>query len=549
MSELLGITVGDLVATMKERRVRIPSEIGAFVALEVCESLIGGPAAVKLGDVRIADDGTISVFAPPGSATSEEAARSVVSLLGALLVAAGTGVPRVLVGLLEEGPSSGRWDLPSLRDDLEASLVPLNRAAARRVLSRMLREVRKPRSNAPSRPAPAASPPGDASLDDELDALLGGSGAGPAGAPEPPASPVASAPAEPASGGGDPGFDDLDAALDATIDELSMPGGPPSERPADRPAPAADAPPLDDVPADDATLADDARPFEDEPMPGRAHPSDAPTRDVPVDRPEPAAPPSGGDDLESLGAELDAKPKGSLLPWLLALVAIVTATAAALALMRPDLVDSMLGRPPPPPPPEGPTAEDREREMRELRGQWGTLTVRAVPAESQILLYVGRGPAVAEELPLGVAHEFVAIADGRRPTRAVLPADAEWEEGEDGMRYELAMQAGEEPMEASELVLGDTRLPRDVGAPSTTLGDVRVITNPPGAKVYLLVGFSPAVTVENVRTEEAVELLVYHEEHPIERVVVGPSDWEQGPDGAKTASVSVTLEGAEEAEE
>jgi hypothetical protein len=145
MSELLGTTVEEVIEVMKERCVRIPSEIGAFVALEVCEALEAGPAVVKKGDVRIADDGTISVFAPPGSATSEEAARSVVSLLGSLLVAAGTGVPRVLVGLIERGPSSGRWDLSSLRDDLEASLVPLNRGAARRVLARMLREVRKPR--------------------------------------------------------------------------------------------------------------------------------------------------------------------------------------------------------------------------------------------------------------------------------------------------------------------------------------------------------------------------------------------------------------------
>ena len=69
MSELLGTTIEELIATMKERRVRIPSEIGAFIALEVCEALAHGPAAVRPADVRIAEDGTIGVFAPPGSAT------------------------------------------------------------------------------------------------------------------------------------------------------------------------------------------------------------------------------------------------------------------------------------------------------------------------------------------------------------------------------------------------------------------------------------------------------------------------------------------------
>ena len=45
MSDLLGRTIEDLIVTMKERRVRIPSEIGAYIALEVCEALVDGPAA------------------------------------------------------------------------------------------------------------------------------------------------------------------------------------------------------------------------------------------------------------------------------------------------------------------------------------------------------------------------------------------------------------------------------------------------------------------------------------------------------------------------
>lgn len=546
MSELLGITVADLVQTMKARRVRIPSEIGAFVALEVCEALVAGPAAVKLTDVRIAEDGTISVFAPPGSATSEEAARSVVSLLGALLVAAGTGVPRTLVTLLENGPSSGRWDLSSLRDDLEASLVPLNRGAARRVLSRMLREASKGRSRPPSRAPSAAPPPGDRSLDDQLDDLLGGldenaaatkpASARPQSRPERGADSRAGADADADLDEGldedpDEGLDeDLDAELDATLDQLGAPGAPSEPPRAASAAPAAAG--SEEPEPDDATIADEAPPFADAAPPA--------AREAAPERRGPRG------DLDALAEQLEEPEKSNPIPWILAMLAIAAATAAALALMRPDLVDAVLGRPPPPPAPEGPTEADRERMLREHRARFGTLEVRAVPERAQVLLYVGRGPAVAEELPLGVAHEFVAIADGRRPSRAVLPADAEWEETEEGRRYELAMQAGDEPMAADALELGPTRLPQDVGSPSTTLGDVRVVTNPPGAKVYVLVGFSPTVTLQNVRTDEAVELLVYHEDHPLERVVVAPSDWEPATDGSKRASVSVVLEGAEE---
>lgn len=525
MSELLGVTVEDLVATMKRRRVRIPSEIGAFIALEVCDALLDGPAHVRGADLRLGDDGSISVFAPPGSATSEEAARSVVAVLGSLLVAAGTGVPRALVGLLERGPSSGRWDLPSLRDDLEASLVPLNRAAARRVLGRMLREVKKPRSSAPPRgPDPA---PQDGTLDDQLDDLLSGG------------APASSRPQAARSGDGS---DDLDQQLDATLDELiaaePFPSTPAAARPEARQA--APRPPPAEVDADDLTIADDAPLDEDAPSGGAPRAVRASD-----EAPRLASPEERDVDLDALARGFDAPRRGSVLPWLLAFVAILTATAAALALMRPDLVDAMLGRPPAPAPPSGPTAEDQEALNRAHRGRFGTLTVTATPADAQILMYVGRGPAVAEELPLGVAIEFVAIADGRRPSRTVLPANADWEVTEDGRRYELAMQAGEEPMPEDALDLGPTRLPEDVGTPSSTLGHVRVITNPRGAKVYLLVGFSPSATVENVRTDQAVELLVYAEGHPVLRSVVGPTDWQQREDGSKHLEVSLALEPTE----
>src|SRR5687768_11841716 len=120
MNDLLGVSIDDLVTSLKSRRLRIPSEIGAFVALETCEALEGGPAAIRGSDVRIADDGTVSVIAAPNSATPEEAARAVTSILASLLVAAGTGVPPVLISLIEHGPETGPHALERLREELES---------------------------------------------------------------------------------------------------------------------------------------------------------------------------------------------------------------------------------------------------------------------------------------------------------------------------------------------------------------------------------------------------------------------------------------------
>ena len=122
-----------------------------------------------------------------------------------------------------------------------------------------------------------------------------------------------------------------------------------------------------------------------------------------------------------------------------------------------------------------------------------------------------------------------------------VPPDAAWETTPEGLRYELAIQTPDTPMEASRLDLGETRLPDDLGIARAELGTIRVVTSPPGAKVYLLVGFTPDVRVENVGTEEVVELLVFLEGHEVERVVVAPSDWHDTEDGTRSAELDVTL--------
>ncbi|MEO0325762.1 MAG: hypothetical protein AAF447_22590 [Myxococcota bacterium] len=150
----LGMDLASLARRLDARGGRLPFEIGAYVALEVCERLLEGPAMLDAEDVRVAPDGVVSVYALPGSADGASAARSVAAILAQLLVAAGGNVPPALLRLVDEGPSGGQWSLPRLRDELEATLVPLNRSAARRVLARMVRDLSKD-----PEPARRAAPP------------------------------------------------------------------------------------------------------------------------------------------------------------------------------------------------------------------------------------------------------------------------------------------------------------------------------------------------------------------------------------------------------
>lgn len=176
------------------------------------------------------------------------------------------------------------------------------------------------------------------------------------------------------------------------------------------------------------------------------------------------------------------------------------------------------------------------------RVQGGDLAVHVSAPNAQVLRFVGRAPVTIDRLPVGVAHEFVATAEGFRPSRVLLAADADWEASADGARYELAVQLDpvrDDPA-GEQLELGPSRLASQVSGQPARLGSVRVVATPRGARVYQLVGFSPDTKVQDVPLAEPQELLVYREGYvPVVRVLQ-PSDFK--PQGERrVATVDVTL--------
>lgn len=204
MSAQPGISLEDFLAALTRRGIPLPFEIGTFVALETCERLARVPARVAPGDIQLDDEGRITVAAT-ARATDEQACRALIVLLGDLLVRSAPGVPPMLLQLVEQGPGQGEWTLARLQDDLEAALVPLNRAATRRVLARLVRESQRDADRPSKR---VSAPPDAAEIDAGLDEVLGvessatrtrGTSAAEARGSTPrspePASPVATAPA------------------------------------------------------------------------------------------------------------------------------------------------------------------------------------------------------------------------------------------------------------------------------------------------------------------------------------------------------------------
>lgn len=192
---------------------------------------------------------------------------------------------------------------------------------------------------------------------------------------------------------------------------------------------------------------------------------------------------------------------------------------------------------------EGPLPEPITALHKSARAA-GVLQISSEPGRAQVFLFIGNGPALATDLPIGVAQEFVAMAEGYGPTRAVVPADAQWEEASDQPpKYELAMQATKLASPDKALELGATLLSRDVGTPSGRLGSVRVITTPKSAKVYQLIGFTPDVRVENLPVDSGYEVLVYLPGYGLQTRRIQPSDF-QNREGQRVAEVSVPLTAA-----
>lgn len=474
------LSLEQLVAALARKGVPLPFEIGTFLVLESCERVLGKSLLITAADVWLGPDGEVAIATSQRAGSEQEAGRSLVVLLGELLVRSAPGVPPLLLELVERSASDRQLTLGGLRDALEASLVPLNRAAMRRVLGRLLREARKEGERSSAKPDLD-----EERLDDELDALLG-------------------LPSHPKPKPSEP---------------------PPSERPQASPVPAAWR-----ALAGDDQLVESPAPRTPSRTPARSAPRSEPplslnlrdnpgARELDIEPTTPRAPAmtrAGRQDVREspshLADELEPIPpdgpsgsgKGLTRVGIISLLLALAVGGAYLGLGR-EGTQRLLGmqqgeHADAPPAASAPTSPVKVR--------YGELRVSSSPARAQVLLLIGRSPALAAGLPVGVAHELVAVSEGRKVARDVVPSDAAWTETNGALQYELALQLAEGKA-GSERELGPTRLPQAPGAPTGATGAVRVITSPPGAQVYQLIGFTPDVRVENLEVAQPAELLVY----------------------------------------
>ncbi len=541
-----------ILAAVQARQVPLAAETAGYLLVDLAGVCVSEYLAIEPSAVVVSEDGVVALVSASESADPQTEA-SLRAILGTLLAAGGSSTPALQA--MVERPAEGL--VGRFVADLEAALIPLNRSAGRRAVARLAREARRVTMGigrhgalaaAPSPieklGRPSTPPPPQALEEPTLPSALQEPLEAPREEPvrvEPLAPPPAAvaAEAEGASLREPPRID---------IRDLPAPSVP-QERPSytsDLPAPPFTSPSADEsqevaalAPEPPAAAASSAA---SSPVAG-AGGAEPPLDDAALE----AAPVTTGSHSLRLAGLDGGMPSGELSfdprvhtarivtertdlsvqtartsPWRLYAAGALALVAVGVAV---GLKVASRG--------EGTGADAVVSAFRagvaSTKGACdASLTVEGIPLGAELFRRMGTAPVDVARMPVGARLEWVAIADGFRVRRAVIPAGAAWNHGA-ASRYELAIQLdpssgrGPEPWPSAEPG------PQVGGAGSPGL--VHIVTTPPGAEIFLFSGVAPEATLAALPCDESFDLLLAGPRDERRRIVVGSSEFVKTTDG------------------
>ena len=133
------ITLEEVFAVVVAKRVPLAPELAGYLTLEIAEGTSGVPGAVDTNHVYIGEEGSVALVRPKRDGAPGDAEQSVREILRRLLDASGSHTPALAAAAKRSTPNG----IPQLVEELEAALIPVNRAAGRRALARLAREVKR----------------------------------------------------------------------------------------------------------------------------------------------------------------------------------------------------------------------------------------------------------------------------------------------------------------------------------------------------------------------------------------------------------------------
>jgi hypothetical protein len=132
----MSVTLVEVMSAARCRAASLVAEVAGYLILGAADQVAGAPRAVGAGEVALAEDGSLRLLGG-GAAQDEEAEASLRLLLARLLGVSACVTPP----LLRTSQRPAGAGVAALVRELEAALIPVNRAAARRALSRLCRDV------------------------------------------------------------------------------------------------------------------------------------------------------------------------------------------------------------------------------------------------------------------------------------------------------------------------------------------------------------------------------------------------------------------------
>jgi hypothetical protein len=138
----MSVKLHEVMGAARGRSASLAAEVAGYLVLAAADQVAGAPRATGWEDVALLEDGSVRVISgtPCDDARAERTLRS---LLGQLLLEASSVTP----ALLRAGHKATGTGVDALVRELEAALIPVNRGAARRALSRLYRDVVRARDN------------------------------------------------------------------------------------------------------------------------------------------------------------------------------------------------------------------------------------------------------------------------------------------------------------------------------------------------------------------------------------------------------------------
>jgi hypothetical protein len=533
------VTLEEVFAALATKRVPMAPELAGYLVLEIAERVDAGAGDVDPSRVFVGDEGTV-VFVRPRTGGAGDAETSIRGLLARLLLASGALTP----GLSAAARRPVGAGLVALAGELETALIPVNRAAGRRALGRLAREVRRVKLGLGRNAMPSSSDgsPGSARSDDAT--LRKPLARPPSDEDVTRRRPIPNELLEDTEKKGRPRsewpdlptseFEPISAPstsqadVDALIEQfgVSAEGDQQHARALGSIVGLEPTPPPADATGKPAAVAARDSDVESLLAIGNERPSLAvPTVELPLEslpkRRAVAEPAAARPALRNPRPSLPSAPsfKPSRIGPVLAVLTLIGLAGAAYVLLRmrpsPEAANAPV-----------PAAFTDAEAVRVPEACNATLVVTGVPQHAEVLLRAGQAPLDVDKMPVGARLEFVATAEGYAPKRVVVPAGAAWDTGPDGKpRFEAAVQLDKSRARAGVDPWPPGEPGSEVGGQGPP-GTVRVVATPRGAEIWMLAGIGPEARVDQLRCDRELDILVAGPTVFRKRLHVASSDFE-----------------------